>query len=127
MKKLFAFILAILMVFTSAQAFAAGNGKQIQISAEDEKFLLQHWENEGVDKATQKKLLDKIKKGETLDSDKPENIEKVSKALAIKGAGRKKVTFRDGSFVIQSVSGGTVSCGTGYCNYTDATVERTAW
>ncbi|WP_018132318.1 hypothetical protein [Effusibacillus pohliae] len=59
---------------------------------------------------------------------KPEMLPLAKKEVKTTPTSREtRYTFPDGSMIIQSVDGGTTSCGTGYCNFTNMTVKETRW
>ncbi|MFC4768276.1 hypothetical protein [Effusibacillus consociatus] len=151
MKKVYRLLFSALalVLALAAPAGATGKANTKELTAEQEKQIIQNMTNLEIDEKTQKILLNKVKKGEKVDSEIPENKAKAEKYLAInpnENESRKikfedgsmfeqivsdkkvvkKFTFKDGSAVIESVdtSKGTVSCGTGYCNYKGVQVKQ---
>ncbi|MFC4766862.1 hypothetical protein [Effusibacillus consociatus] len=119
---------AFLLTSASISSAAPANTDKIPLTPQDEQRIIQNMKESGVDDATQKKLIGKLKNGEKWDSMKPELLEQAKKEVNITPTSREtKYTFPDGSAIIQSISGGTVSCGTGYCVYTNMKVSEQRW
>ncbi|WP_433945593.1 hypothetical protein [Paenibacillus sp. SN-8-1] len=138
-------------VSVSAETSNVENPVSTVVSKIDVNAIQQGFEKNGVDKATQEKLLEKIKNGELLDSMNPEKAKdgvttttrpKVSVKSTNTPAGfSSKTVFPDGSYITVSVTPpsstsndggmstqdvtpgpGTV-CGSGYCAIRDAKVK----
>lgn len=137
MKKLLSTILSICFILTlSIDTVAAQPSNSENIEGQNLKFSeneLKKIENEMkkwskiIDQDQQNKLLNKLKNGEIWDSI---NHDKKMKSLLqpkekefqfTEEDGSLTIgtmfTYPDGSVTITSISGGTSSCGTGYCNY----------
>jgi hypothetical protein len=115
-----------------------------------EEFAAKYWAPWGMDKATQQKLINKIKKGEILDANRPEmqSKAKIETFMQVNDEGVleevTKLTYPDGSISVTTkeipnegsgatgdvgalavdTSTGKVSCGTGYCNFYNVKVSH---
>ncbi len=138
MKKILSFCLtAVFMLFlmgaTSAEEISPSHkaATKVTLTKQDMDTLVANFENDGIDSKIQKKLIEKLKNGEVWDSMNPDMKDKAkvtSYNYKDKKTGvpvsKKIVTFPDGSYFIDSISGGWSQCGSGYCNYYDRKVYK---
>ncbi|MCB5936473.1 hypothetical protein LI012_17550 [Caldibacillus thermoamylovorans] len=120
-----ALLLLFLLTITSTPASAQNNDmtQQKQILTERTKTdLISYWDKIGIKKENQKKILEKIRVGKQLDSEKAnQTIEFTPKLLSEGGSITKE--FGDGSFIILTVTplknnnnfSTAATCGSGYC------------
>jgi hypothetical protein len=103
MKKIFSLILTSVLFF-SLFNYALANENSSSLNSteeyveENEKEIRKGFDELEIDDKTQDELLEKLSRGETLDSMNPENIEKTQKSLENLSLGESTViTFEDGS------------------------------
>lgn len=105
MRKFFVVIMTVLMIFSmgitiSAESLQLDSSHSNSIS-KYEVELAQSFSELGIDSKTQKKLIEKLKNGEMLDSMKEENITKeLDKGLDVQLNEPRVITFPDGSKAI---------------------------
>ncbi|WP_096271767.1 hypothetical protein [Paucisalibacillus globulus] len=100
MKKIIALTLIVMLTIMGASVSAESNSTA-DIVSQYENEILESFNELGIDFKTQQKLLDKIKNGETIDSMKPENIEKaleISQSTPMNES--TTLVFSDGSRII---------------------------
>lgn len=125
MKKLLALVLVAAVVIFSAQVSLAASEKVV-LTNQQEEMMRQNLTELGIDKPTQSKLIEKLNKGEIWDSMDPKKVEEAEGKLKVSiKEPVKRHTFPDGSVVQIQLSGGTSSCGTGYCVYRGVEVRKT--
>jgi len=84
-------------IFVFAQENTTNNVSQ-SYKVLDKQKIQDYWDKLNIDRATQKKLLDKINRGEILDSENPEKVKAVAEKLTIsKKKPYAEYTFPDGS------------------------------
>ncbi|MDD4239615.1 MAG: hypothetical protein PHT62_13855 [Desulfotomaculaceae bacterium] len=98
-------VMALVLIFMlNSIAFAnQPTGNTVVLTSETVKQLRANATRDGIDAATQDKLITKLKNGESLDCMDPVKIEEAKKHLKVsKGAPRAEYTFADGSkYVIE--------------------------
>ncbi|MEW4219893.1 hypothetical protein [Rossellomorea marisflavi] len=134
----------------SAIASIEFSGKNSKFVNENKVDIAKHMDDLGVNKSKQKSLLQKMANGEQLDADNPEKVEAIQDELTLDSINTSKsYEFEDGSIIevsigdpsgdpavtkedkslqAQSVDDGpqkAVSCGSGYCNYTNVNISAT--
>ncbi|NLB88001.1 MAG: hypothetical protein GX790_02050 [Syntrophomonadaceae bacterium] len=100
-SKAFFLILAITLVVMviSTPVFAASNSTVI-----NEESIIARMNEQGIDKNVQESLMKKIKNGELLDCEKPEQIQEATKHLKVSRENPKaEYTFDDGSKIIREI------------------------
>ncbi len=109
MKKLVSFMsIFALMLVTFAQGVSAEevsvNRKAFELSQTDTENLKDRFSELGIDEKTQDKLIEKLEKGEVLDSMKEENLQKAKVQISTKGGNSlnnsQVITFNDGSKIM---------------------------
>jgi hypothetical protein len=140
-KKALPAMLVVVLVLMFSTSVSASEINSAQISPEAISNIKQNLAEMGVDQATQAKLIIKLQNGQAWDSMNPAMANEGSLTtntfsdVSGNKIHQKKVTFPDGSVSVVnvtisegasssnglitpfSVSGGTSSCGSGYCNY----------
>ena len=135
MKKSVTSILAMATFLLASQvSFAAGGQGTASLSTGEQQVAVrqltleefkQHMTELGIDAKTQEKLIAKKQRGELFDSEKPENQRAIAKDMQVSmDHPVKKHVYADGSVQIDSLSGGTSQCGTGYCSFRGVTVSH---
>lgn len=104
MKRIIALVLSLcICVGLMVPAFAAPSVNKMR-DAQIEEYQ-QHWDKLNIDKNTQKKLAEKIKRGEILDSMNPEKIKPIAHKLRVSNTNPvAEYTFPDGSKIIRSIT-----------------------
>ncbi|OIJ11488.1 hypothetical protein BKP35_12150 [Anaerobacillus arseniciselenatis] len=98
MKKIFALLLVVLMMFTGTMVSAESKSTTSESVKKYEKEILKSFDELGIDLETQKKLLKKLKDGEMLDSLKQENADfALEEIQSLQMNESNIITFSDGS------------------------------
>lgn len=117
-----------------AAAFPLGVSAEINnpiLSEKDRIIVNENFDVQGIDSKTKEKLIKKLESGELLDSMnlemKDTAIISENKILEIDGSVTEetRAVYPDGSISTRSISDGTTSCGTGYCNFKGRKISAT--
>lgn len=130
-KKLLTTALAITMLGAAFPIGASAEQKNPILSEKERKSINDIFDFQGVDAKTKEKLIEKIESGKLLDSSNLEMKDKakITKKNFVEADGsvthQTKAVYPDGSVSTLSIGGGTVSCGSGYCNFTKRKISAT--
>jgi multisubunit Na+/H+ antiporter MnhC subunit len=124
-KKIAVSLIGAALLLAPIQSSYAEAQPKSYLSQEDEVKARSNMTYLGIDQKTQDRLVQKMKNGQLLDSDNPDKLRDVDHKIFLTKPGEvHRHVFEDGSVVETSLSGGTSTCGTGYCMYDGVTVGR---